>query len=126
MTLELALYIGLLLHFVGDYLLQNDFMAREKTRSLLVAALHATIYALPFLLVCWSGWWLIVWGSHVLIDRYRLAVYWIKLVNWNWSSTNMGYDADKPVWMSVWLMIIIDNAFHVLINSLCIYLAFRP
>lgn len=33
MSLELALILGLLLHFAGDYLLQNDWMAKNKTRE---------------------------------------------------------------------------------------------
>lgn len=122
MTIELKILMGLLLHFVGDYLLQNDWLAQNKTKSNLAAFIHATIYSLPFLFICNNYLWLIVYITHYLIDRYRLAVYWIKLVNWNWKSTNFGFKEDKPLWMSVWLMIIIDNVFHILINSLCIYL----
>lgn len=123
MTTELAIVIGFLFHLVGDYLLQNDWMAANKTKSFLAAFVHAAVYSLPFLLICPSPWWMLIFVSHGLIDRYRLAVYWIKLVNWNWSSENFGYAQEKPVWMSVWLMIIIDNTFHVLLNSLAIYLA---
>ncbi len=117
-------YFGLLFHFIGDYLLQNDWLATKKTQSNFVAAIHAFIYGLPFLFVVGNPyiWLFVVVGTHYLIDRYRLAVYWIKLVNWNWRSTNFGYAADKPLWMSVWLMIIIDNTFHVLFNTLAIFL----
>lgn len=123
MTLELKLIIGFVLHLVGDYLLQNDWMAREKTRNSGVALAHATVYALPFLLVCWSWWWVLLWLSHFFIDRYRLAVWWIKLTNWNWQSREFGYGDEKPRYIAVWLMIIIDNTFHLLINSVSIYLS---
>ena len=117
MSIELALFIGLLLHLIGDYLTQNDWMATGKTKAHFPALVHATIYSIPFLLICPSPWWLVIYISHFLIDRYRLAVYWIKLVNWNWSSQNFGFGEEKPAWMAVWLMIIVDNTFHVLINS---------
>lgn len=121
MTIELKLFIGLLLAFIGDYVLQNDYLANEKTKRFLPALIHATIYSLPFLAVCWSKWWFVIWITHFFIDRYRLAVYWLKLVNWNWESTNFGFANDKPLFMSIWLMIIVDNILHVVINSISIY-----
>lgn len=117
MTLELSLILGFLFHLLGDYIFQNDWMAQNKTKNSYVALLHATIYSLPFLLVCYSWWWLLIWITHFLIDRFRLSVYWIKFVNWNWGSTNFGYKEQTPPFMSIWLMIIIDNIFHLLINS---------
>jgi len=122
MSLELSLISGFVLHFIGDYLLQNDYMAQNKTKSFVPAFIHALIYSLPFLILVPSVYWFVLFISHFFIDRYRLAVYWIKLVNWNWSSTNFGYDENKPAFMSIWLMIIIDNTFHIIFNSLSIYL----
>ncbi len=118
------MFFGVILHFVGDYLLQNDWMAQNKTKSNGAAIVHAAVYSMPFLLIFRDGWWFwLIPITHYLIDRYRLATYWIRLVNWNWdfSVQNCGYRADKPAWMSVWLMIIIDNVWHVLINTFAIY-----
>lgn len=125
MNLELALILGFLFHVIGDYVMQNDWMAQNKTKSFFPAFIHATIYSLPFLLIIEYEFWLILFISHFLIDRYRLAVYWIKFLNWNWKSTNFGYQSDKPMWMSVWLMIIIDNTFHLIFNTVSIWLSFR-
>ncbi len=124
MTLEFSILLGFILHFVGDYLLQNDYTAQEKVRNSGVALSHAAIYSFPFLLVCYSNWWWLILISHFFIDRYRLAVYYIKAVNWNWRSNNFGYSEEKPVWMSTWLLIVVDNTFHVMFNTLAIYLAF--
>ena len=125
MQLTEVLFISILLHFVGDYLLQNNWMANEKIKSFLPALIHATIYSLPFfILTNFSPLILIILITHFFIDRYRLAVYWIKLVNWNWSSDNLGYSAQTPKWLSTWLMIIIDNTFHILINTIVIKLIF--
>jgi hypothetical protein len=125
MTLATALILGFLFHLIGDYLLQNDWMANQKTKAFLPAAIHASLYSLLFLFITEPSWWMLLIGSHFLIDRYRLAIYWIKLVNWNWKSKNFGFDDNKPAWMSVWLMIIIDNVWHLVINSFCIYLSFQ-
>ncbi len=113
---------GVLFHLVGDYLLQNDHIAATKTESSKSALIHVLLYGILFAFLLGISWGLLVIiVSHFFIDRFRLAVCWIKLINWNWDSSNFGFSNDKPVWMSVWLMIIYDNIFHVLINSVVIY-----
>lgn len=71
----------LILHLVGDYVTQSDWMASQKTTRYLPAFVHATVYSLPFLLLRLS--WIafaIILGTHFLIDRFRLAKYvvWAK------------------------------------------------
>ena len=118
---------ALLAHLVGDYLLQNDWIANRKTQSWRVAALHGLLYTLPFMLVTQSWAALAVIAStHVVIDRLRLVKHLIWLVNaasprswryaWPEARDNMGFKADKPVWMAFWLMVVIDNTTHMLIN----------
>lgn len=129
MTLALKILLGFIFHFIGDYLTQNNWLAQKKTSDIKIAFLHALIYSLPFLLfinlsspLSFIGW-LVIFISHGLIDRYRLAQYWIKLVNWSWSETeNFGYGSKTPAWLSTWLMIIIDNTWHIIINTLMIFL----
>lgn len=126
MNIETALCLGFVFHLVGDYLLQNDWMANEKTKDSLVCGIHCVIYTLPFAIAIFDSPFIwIVLVSHFFIDRFRLATYWIKLVNWSWGSNNFGYKGDKPIWMSFWLMIIIDNTFHIIFNSIAIYLDFK-
>lgn len=86
------------------------------------ALAHAGIYSMPFFLLAPSFWWLLIFGTHFFIDRYRLAQHWICLVNWKWDGDNFGFSEDKPKWMSVWLLIIVDNTFHIIFNSTAIYL----
>ncbi len=71
----------LLAHLVGDYILQSDWMANEKTKRFLPAAIHALVYSIGFLIFRPSPVaWLVICLSHFLIDRYRLARYvvWAK------------------------------------------------
>jgi hypothetical protein len=121
MSIELTLIIALIFHFTGDYLTQNHWLATNKTSSSFVALIHVIIYSLPFLFITSLSAVAIILITHFFIDRFRLAQYWIKLVNWNWKSTNFGYAEDIPKFLSIWLMIIVDNTFHIIINSLSIY-----
>jgi hypothetical protein len=123
MSIELKLFIGLLLHFVGDYLLQTSWMANKKTTKSYVALIHALVYSLPFLLINLNWYWLIIFITHYFIDRYRLARYWIQFINRTQNLKNFGYPMETPIYLSMWLLFIVDNTFHIIINSLVIYLS---
>lgn len=123
MSLAQAIVYCLAAHMVGDYLIQSHWMATEKTKRWLPAALHAITYGLPFLLITQSPAALaVIIGTHAVIDRYRLArhIVWFK----NQAApalhrpahTATGYPEDTPPWMAVWLMIIADNILHMVIN----------
>lgn len=72
----------LILHLIGDYILQSHWMACEKTKRFWPAWIHACVYSLPFLLITrqhsWAYWVILL--SHFAMDRYRLARYvvWAK------------------------------------------------
>lgn len=71
----------ILAHLVGDYILQSDWMANEKTKRSLAAAVHALTYALPFLFLRPSlAAFAFIVVTHFVIDRWRLARYvcWAK------------------------------------------------
>lgn len=73
----------LILHLLGDYITQSDWMASNKTTSSVPCLVHATVYSLPFLLLTRSPLALFaIWSTHFVIDRYRLAKYvvWAKNV----------------------------------------------
>ena len=119
--------LGILLaHLVGDYLIQSDWMANEKTKRWWPAIAHGLTYALPFLFVTQSPLALAaIAGTHVVIDRFRLArhVCWAKNLlspksyRYPWREcVGTGYHESRPAWMAVWLMIIADNTMHLLIN----------
>lgn len=123
MHLSALAAIGILLaHLVGDYILQTHHQATEKTKHLLPAILHGITYTLPFLFITHNVWTLlIIAGTHVVIDRWRLAKHLIWFKNqfapkaYRPPHTPTGYPAETPDWMAVWLMIICDNTVHILI-----------
>lgn len=117
--------LGIILaHLVGDYLIQTHWMAVEKTKRMWPAVLHGITYTLPYLFVTQSIPALaVIGGTHIVIDRYRLAKHVIWFKNqfapkaFRPGHTATGYGADVPAWMAVWLLIIADNTLHLLINT---------
>jgi hypothetical protein len=118
----------LLAHVVGDFVLQSDWMANEKTARNLAALAHAGCYTLPFLLITTNVLTLaVICGTHFLIDRFRLVRYviWARNLPWpgrrSWQECrDSSFSPGVPPYMSAWLLIIVDNAMHVLINGAAI------
>jgi len=115
----------LLAHAVGDYIIQSDWMATEKTKKSLAAIVHVVTYTLPFLLLTTQVLALaVICVTHFVIDRWRLARYVIWLRNGIWSRQKPWSECQKfgtppttPDWLAGWLLIFTDNIMHVLING---------
>jgi len=104
----------LLAHLVGDWLLQNDWMARTKqTRPVNPAiALHCTLYTLTLLVTLWLAhdnptapppyllFGALIFLSHWIIDAGKLAERWI--VRYRQSQTLM-------------MRIAVDQILHLLV-----------
>jgi len=118
----------LIIHLIGDYILQSDKMADNKSQSSKWALIHVLIYTMPFLLLTTSFYALsFIMFTHFIIDRYKLVRYvifsWNKL--WDYSilwqdCKTTGYSKNKPIWLSTWLFIIIDNTIHIILNAYAI------
>jgi len=80
--------IQLILHLVGDYVTQSDWMAQNKTKAFWPAFVHALVYSLPFAVIASEAAWWVIFVTHFFIDRYRLALYLVyaknRLFDWNW------------------------------------------
>ena len=119
------IWLGILLaHLAGDYLIQSHWMATQKTSRWWPAIAHGVTYTLPYALVTQSPLALaVIAGTHVVIDRYRLARYVVWAKNqiapkaFRPPLTATGYPADTPPWLAVWLLIFADNTLHLLINT---------
>jgi hypothetical protein len=118
----------LVAHAVGDYILQSDWMANEKATKNLAAAVHALTYTLPFLFLTLNPISLaIIAVTHFFIDRFRMARYviWLRNIPWPgskpWAECRQtGFQPGLPPYLSTWLVIIVDNTMHVLINGAAI------
>lgn len=114
-----------ILHLLGDYVIQTDWMAKNKRTDLVAAALHAFVYSFPFMVYFLCSWQaaMLIFVSHLLIDHYGLARYVVFAKNWvtdwslNWKDCDKtGYPNDTPPWLSVWLLILADNTLHLIFN----------
>jgi hypothetical protein len=101
-------------------------MATRKAHETVPAALHALAYTAPFVSLTRSPWaLLVVCVSHFVIDRWRLARYVAWLANRlgpppypSWRDCHQtGHVPGRPEWITHWLLVIVDNTLHVLINS---------
>lgn len=66
MTLQLLLFI-VWLHFVGDFIIQTDKMALNKSKSWFWLLAHAVTYGLPLFLVGWK-WAILNAAAHFAVD----------------------------------------------------------
>ena len=77
----------LLGHLTGDYLLQTEWMAMNKSKNTwvgwLAAILHCLIYTWVVCLFMWKFsliWFVVVFCSHFFIDKFGLAEKYMKYV----------------------------------------------
>ena len=109
----------LLCHLVGDYLLQTDWMASNKVRDWSAAMIHGMTYIIPFFFISDSmAAMLAILLSHIFIDHYEIAKQFNRFKNQCW--TPNGFPEERPVWLTTWVIIIMDNTMHLLINYLSI------
>lgn len=93
-------------YFVGDYLLQNDWMAFNKKKKTLRGELACTVHCLLVTLsiLLFTGWWdwthaILVYASHYVLDRTGLVEWYVETMN-----------VGKPL---PWLYIVHDNILHL-------------
>lgn len=109
----------IIFHLTGDYITQNHWMAVNKvkfnSKGWLACFIHCTLYTFPFIFICsWLAVF-VIFTTHFIIDKFRLAKYIIMLRDWNWNGKEL-----QPPFLSVWLLIIADNTLHVTINHFSI------
>lgn len=124
--MSLILYCAFLLHLLGDYIVQNDWMANNKKKKGWIGELscqiHCISYTIPFwfLLHSWTAV-LLIYATHYLIDRFHGIDWFIAFKNGTRSIENFGFPKDRPMFLTLWLYIIIDNIAHLFCNSIIIY-----
>jgi hypothetical protein len=113
----------ILLHLWGDYIFQNHWMAVTKVKNTihgyLACLLHCMLYSLPFLLVASPLSVLVIFVTHFIIDKWRIAFWVVKGKNL-WFGDISAFPPGTPDFISAWIIIIVDNILHVTINYCCI------
>lgn len=95
-------------NLVGDYLLQNDFLALNKKSNSLVCAIHCAIWTLCVCL--FSGWHsplviALLFVSHFIQDRTQIIA---------WYMDSVGQKSFRTGICAPWSSIFVDNVFHIL------------
>lgn len=68
----------LVCHFIGDYFLQNDFIAKTKGDNVYHLLVHCVLYLVPFYFVSCNTWQLtVLFMSHIVIDALKAT--WHKI-----------------------------------------------
>lgn len=113
----------LILHLLGDFVTQNDWMANHKTSRSWPALCHVLVYGLPFLLIGSPVAVAVICGTHFVIDRFRLVRHVLWARNWlsplrqPWSECSVtGFHKSTPEWLATSLMIAADTTLHLICN----------
>ncbi len=141
----------LLGHFVGDFVFQNDWMAKNKKEIGVACITHCTIYTSIILLFLYFGGitpsillFLYIYVSHYILDGTNLVSRWMKFYNIRSWDTNLprttrhinkAFSIDNVEWtkgMSAsqivntifgsFIYIVIDNTLHILMMYIIISL----
>lgn len=114
----------LIFHGIGDYLIQNDWMALNKKKITwqgeLACHLHCITYSLPFLFITTWQAVIAIYVTHYIIDRTNIVGWFLAVKNWTFNTENFGFAKERPIFLTLWLYIIVDNLFHVILNYLSI------
>ena len=91
-------------HLIGDYLLQNDWMATNKKKNSLICMVHIITYMIPFIFteLNWMQLLLIA-AQHYIQDRTSFVAWFCRMTNKFQNGSN---DSFGPL--------IVDNVFHIL------------
>ena len=93
-------------HLIGDYLLQNDWMAQNKKKKDLACIAHVAAYMVPFLFCGFNGWQLLLIASqHYALDRTDFV---------GWFMAVKGSKAFRDGPYAPWSSVITDNILHIL------------
>lgn len=93
-------------HLIGDYLIQNDWMAMNKKKSSLACTVHVATYMIPFAF-CGFRWWQIalIALQHWLVDRTQFISWFMRVKG----SSNFSNGVCFP-----WSDIVVDNISHII------------
>lgn len=96
-------------HLVGDYLLQNDWMAQNKKARIWPCVVHCTLWTVAVMFLAnWWVWWvpLVLFGTHFIQDHTTIVAKWMRMIG-------QGKNFMQPP-LAPWSFIVVDNVWHIL------------
>ena len=93
-------------HLIGDFIIQNDWMALNKKKSWFHCAVHVLTYMIPFL------WCELSWLQLGLIALQHYAIDRTNFVMWFMVAKGQDKFAGPPC--APWSIIVVDNILHIL------------
>jgi hypothetical protein len=101
-------------HLIGDYFIQNDWMAQKKKESSFRCLVHVITYMIPFLF-CGLVWWQLVLIAiqHYIVDRSNFVKWFMDIKGSHIFATNVCFP---------WSMIVVDNILHILWIAFIVWL----
>lgn len=106
-----ALTLALIGHLVGDYLLQNDWIALNKKKSgsegRATCFIHCWIWA--GMVCAFAGWWsypvfALLFVAHYIQDRTHIITRWMDFI---------GQKEFRAGPCAPWSSIAVDNVWHI-------------
>lgn len=103
----MQLTLAIIGHLVGDYLLQNDWMAMNKKQNPLICMVHAILWTLAVCL--FAGWYnpyaiSALLCTHFIQDHSNIVGKWMSLIGQKQFATGP---------CSPWSIIVVDNVWHI-------------
>ena len=102
----------LVLHFIGDWILQNQWMAERKTTSWEVRLVHVLIYTFCFAGVVSFPWLVWIGATHFFIDTYK-PLYWFRKFRGDfhtWEEFKQSFTTPGGFFVNI----VFDQIFHIL------------
>lgn len=94
----------ILAHFLGDFIIQNDWIAAHKKTNSFACLIHVLTYLIPFLFCDFTVFQLFLIGiQHFFQDRTKFVEYFMDLKGSAAFRKNLG----------PWSVIVTDNILHV-------------
>ena len=101
-------------HMIGDYLLQNKWMAENKAKKLSALLVHTAVYTVAVWVASqgagglrWLGI-LLIFVSHSLLDNRKFVTWWCKYIT-----------RSDP---AIYLAMMTDQAWHIVVLMLvCLF-----
>ncbi len=104
-----------ILHCIGDWIFQWEWMAKNKTSMPMVRFLHCMLYCTPFLPFVRPEWVLFLFGTHFVVDSYKPLYYFRKLTRDPRAKSIAIFKESFTKPDGFFILVTYDQIFHVLL-----------